>query len=270
MNKWYGFTQDLVFGEVMKNKEFCKYMIQATIPELDEVKIINIETQKEFKGTDIDEKGIRLDIFVKDDKGNLFDVEMQNTNEHNLGKRMRYYQSRIDTFALDSGSTYNNLKRSYIVFLCMFDYFNQGKASYSFHEYEDSNKNLRLDTASTKIIINGTAATAPQNSKLLSIIKLMQGNFDSSNKYIQYAEEKINQINNDPKKRRAIMEYETKLLEREQKGIQQGVMDTLNLSKEIKKLKLKGLTPEKIYSQIKNRNYSLSNQELKELIDLIN
>ena len=173
MNKWYGFTQDLVFGEVMKNKEFCKYMIQATIPELDEVKIINIETQKEFKGTDIDEKGIRLDIFVKDDKGNLFDVEMQNTNEHNLGKRMCYYQSRIDTFALDSGSTYNNLKRSYIVFLCMFDYFNQGKASYSFHEYEDSNKNLKLDTASTKIIINGTAATGTQNSKLLSIIKLM-------------------------------------------------------------------------------------------------
>lgn len=66
------------------------------------------------------------------------------------------------------------------------------------------------------------------------------------------------------------MEYETKLLEREQKGIQQGVMDTLNLSKEIKNLKLKGFTPEEIYSQIKNRNYSLSNQELKELIDLIN
>ncbi|QNQ83682.1 Rpn family recombination-promoting nuclease/putative transposase [Lactobacillus sp. PV037] len=271
--KWFGFSQDLVFGEVMKNKKFCKYVIQATIPTLYDFEIISIESQKEFKGTDAKEKGVRLDILVKNNDGDLFDIEMQNANEYNLGKRMRYYQSRMDTFALDSGSTYNELKKTYIIFLCMFDYFNQGKAIYTFHEYEDSNKGLQLDTASTKIIVNGAATYVENNSKLLSIIKLMQGKSDFSNKYIDYALEKIAQINNDPKKRRAIMEYETRLLEREQygeqKGIKQGAVDTLALSKKIKYLKSQGLTDEEIYHRYMG-NSSLSSEQLKELITLIN
>lgn len=31
---WFGFTEDKVFGIVMENKDFCKYLLEIIIPDL--------------------------------------------------------------------------------------------------------------------------------------------------------------------------------------------------------------------------------------------
>ena len=31
---WFGFTEDKVFGMVMENKDFCKYLLEIIIPDL--------------------------------------------------------------------------------------------------------------------------------------------------------------------------------------------------------------------------------------------
>lgn len=37
---WFGFTEDNVFGMVMENKEFCKYLLEIIIPDLKIKKLI--------------------------------------------------------------------------------------------------------------------------------------------------------------------------------------------------------------------------------------
>ncbi|WP_061204589.1 hypothetical protein [Lactobacillus crispatus] len=68
---------------------------------------------------------------------------------------MRYYASKMDQrYTLKKGSTYRNLKQSFVIFLCMFDPQGTHRIRNSYHLYEDSDKSDRLNDGLTKIIIN--------------------------------------------------------------------------------------------------------------------
>lgn len=45
----YGFIEDKVFGWVMANQEFCRFVIQKILPELDIVEVQNLSLQKELR-----------------------------------------------------------------------------------------------------------------------------------------------------------------------------------------------------------------------------
>lgn len=59
---------------------------------------------------DADAKSVRLDVYVSDDKGTVYDIEMQMTDTKELPKRTRYYQSMIDLQLIDRVEYYKNLK----------------------------------------------------------------------------------------------------------------------------------------------------------------
>lgn len=61
-----------------------------------------------------------------------FDVEMQITNKHNLPKRSRAYQSRMDLTLLKPGEDFNRLPTSYVIFICTFDPFSSSFWRYTF------------------------------------------------------------------------------------------------------------------------------------------
>ena len=54
---------------------------------------------------------------------------MQTTNKYNLVKRMRYYHSAIDVDSLLRGNPYDQLKKSYVIFICNFDLCGDGYTS---------------------------------------------------------------------------------------------------------------------------------------------
>ena len=74
----------------------CQYLIEKIL----NIKIADISYPDVEKTIDIrlDSKSVRLDVYVKDDTGRVFDIEMQCENEPNGGltKRTRYYQAMID------------------------------------------------------------------------------------------------------------------------------------------------------------------------------
>ena len=87
------FTDDFMFGAVMKHKEICIGVLERLL----HIKIDHIEypkLQKHLKPF-YTSKGVRLDVYVKD-SNRVFDVELQNRKFEALGKRTRYYQSMID------------------------------------------------------------------------------------------------------------------------------------------------------------------------------
>ncbi|MBU3850040.1 MAG: PD-(D/E)XK nuclease family transposase [Candidatus Treponema excrementipullorum] len=51
---------------------------------------------------------------------------MQTGHKHNLVKRMRYYHSAIDVDSLLRGNPYDQLKKSYVIFICNFDLCGNG------------------------------------------------------------------------------------------------------------------------------------------------
>ena len=235
--KWFGFTEDKVFGWVMENKEFCKYLLQIILPEIKIESIDWLEKQKELNDYHRKQKDVRLDILVKDEGQRLYDVEMQVANNHDIGSRMRYYLSKLDSeYSLGKGKTYNDLKEAYIIFLCPFDPEGDGLLKYSAHTYLGQNRAKRLNDRAHKVIINSKGSFKGVSPDLQGLARLMNDEPVKLNRHFDYAQNKIKEINRDPKKRSIIMEYETKMLERERdaeeagmkRGMQQGIKEGMS------------------------------------------
>lgn len=76
-------------------------------------------------------KGVRLDVYAKDEKQTRYNVEMQVERKPALGKRSRYYQSQMDMEMLLTGEDYTELPNTYVIFICDFDPFGDGLYRYS-------------------------------------------------------------------------------------------------------------------------------------------
>ena len=216
---WFGFTEDKVFGMVMENKDFCKYLLEIIIPDLKIRTIDWLDEQVEINNPErkSDAKEVRLDVLVTDHEGRVFNIEMQTTDQDDIGRRMRYYLSRLDLrYTLNKGKTYRNLKDAYIIFLCNFKPKKDDKFYESYHTYSDQDRSKQLQDGVTKIIINSQVSAEGQSEDLKALAKLMNNEPVRLNKHFDYAQRRIKEINEDPEMREKIMLYETRMLEREQ------------------------------------------------------
>lgn len=80
-----------------------------------------------------------------------------------------------------------------------------------------------LPTNAHKIIINSKGKLEGNSKNLQDLVKLMRGEkVVNGHKMIEFAQEEIKKINEDPKRKKIIVDYEMKMHEREQYGQQIG------------------------------------------------
>ncbi|WP_156398987.1 Rpn family recombination-promoting nuclease/putative transposase, partial [Lactobacillus pasteurii] len=177
--KRYPFTEDKIFGWVMENQEFCLYLLQIILPDLNIKEIVEFQKQDAMGNDDREAKDIRLDIKVVDDQGRIFDIEMQTTASVYLGRRIRYYQSMMDgDRILKAGEYYSQLPDTYIIFLCSEDPSSafsksDNRAVHFFKTIDTKDGSLELNDGSTKVIINSKGDFAGESDELKELAKLM-------------------------------------------------------------------------------------------------
>ena len=142
---------DFMFSVIMRDPKYVKPFLETIL----RIKIAKIEYPEVQKNIDIaaGAKGIRLDVYVEDEKHTVFNLEMQTTTARNLPKRMRYYQGMIDLNILEKGDDYNHLKKSYVIFVCTFDPFGLGRHIYTFENRCSEDIALTLNDGTVKIIL---------------------------------------------------------------------------------------------------------------------
>ena len=156
---------NFIFQKVMRNKRICK----QTIERLLDIDIKDISYPEEEKSIDIrlDSNSIRMDVYVNDDKGTVFNIEMQTSKDmEELVKRTRYYQALIDIDLLEKGQSYSALNDTYIIFICTFGVFTGNRHKYSFKNLCIEEQGLSLDDGTTKLFLS-TKGTADDISKPL-------------------------------------------------------------------------------------------------------
>ncbi len=222
---WYGFTEDQIFGEIMSDPEICKYILRIIAPEAKIKHIYPPNKQREVKDPGHrKQKDVRLDVLVEDEKHNLYDLEVQTSDKGDLGWRMRYYASKIDQrYTLPVGKTYRDLRKVTIIFICTFDPQKKGKVRYEYESFEKVDKSDQLNDGIKKIIINTKGKQDGIGPELAALVNLANNKQVHLNRIFDKIQKKIVDINNDPKRRDEIMDYETKLLEREQDGKEEGI-----------------------------------------------
>ena len=171
--KFLPFTDDRIFMNVMRSPKICRALLELILPneeigairlkksdnplidnsEIDEGadENLSVETQKTLK-LEADAHGVRFDAFVASSK--LWaDIEMQTDNDSKIDKRARYYHANMDLDFLEQGQSYENLKPSYVIFICTFDRFKRDEPVYFFRSW-DVEKGLPLDDLSYTIVLN--------------------------------------------------------------------------------------------------------------------
>ena len=224
---YFGLTNDIIFGWIMKSEENCLAIIRAILPELNITSIIHKEIQHDITPV-ASTRGVRFDAVVQDDQKRYYDIEMQVENTGDLGKRARYYQSQIDNETLMKGQTFHKLKGSFVIFLSTFDPFSYGLRRYQFHHYEDSIRDLRLDTHSHELFINSKGTKGEISNDLAGIIDVMNQKPNQANPLASKLMKEIAYYNQDSEKRRKMMDYEARLLDERSIGEEKGRQEERN------------------------------------------
>lgn len=259
--EYFGLTNDIIFGWIMKNDDNCLAIIRSILPELNITKIVRNDSQHDVTPI-TSARGVRFDVVVQDDQQRFYDVEMQVVNNGDLGKRTRYYQSQIDNETLIKGQSFRDLKESYVIFLCSFDPFGYGLRLYEFHQYEDEHKELLLDTQSHVIFVNSKGTKGEITSDLSAVIDVMNQHSNYDNPLATKLRQEIDYYNQDPRKRREIMDYLTKL-EDERRSVQKESAKTV-----IKLMSNKGVERSLIFEIAKGvSDGGLTDSQINQLID---
>ena len=199
---------------------------------------------------------------------------MQVENTGDLGKRTRYYQSQIDNETLKKGQTFHELKESFVIFLCAFDPYGYGLRRYQFHQYEDTIRNLRLDTHAHVLFINSKGTEGEVSNDLAGIIDVMNQKPNKTNPLASKLMKEIDYYNQDSEKRRELMDYATKLKDERLIGIKEGekigsVKATKTSARNmIVVLKMNHSETSYIYQFVKDVfKDSLTDEEIQQMID---
>ena len=220
------FTNDFIFALVMRDTDICKGIAELIIPdeEIGEVKIAASENSSPDEKNEKDEleialqayldfgkdmRGVRFDAYVKTaDK--WIDIEMQITNKHDLEKRSRYYQALMDTDCLEKGGIFKDLKNTYVVFICTFDYLGLGEPMYVVESYIRKN-DLHFNDGTSKILLN----------KLRSFYEYINDPTKVGSELIEGIDERVQKYNT-PEWRERLVTLEYMIAEAKEEGIAEG------------------------------------------------
>ena len=157
------------------------------------IQIESISLAQPEKTLDVDffAKGIRLDVFVKDRTDRSFDIEMQVIGKKHLPLRARYYQSVLDVSILRPGETYDSLKESFVIFLCLEDIFGKGLPIYTFQSICAEGRNLLLGDLTTKVFCNALKYDKMPAEKLRIFFKFLLENKPDETDFSKTLSEKV-------------------------------------------------------------------------------
>ncbi len=141
-----------VFSMVMREPKRIKPLLEYILDK--KIKHISmVEPEKTLKEK-FEAKGIRLDLYVEDMDGVVYDVEVQTTDQKNLPRRMRYYQGMLDIAFFPAGADYNIMRKSYVIFICNFDPYGEEQYIYTFQNRCDQKPELLFGDDAVKVVVN--------------------------------------------------------------------------------------------------------------------
>lgn len=230
------FSDDFMFGKVLTtNKELCKELLELILGEKIN-RIEFVEEQRTLKQT-YPSKGIRLDVYVKDDKNVAYDVEMQTTYSSDLPKRIRFYQGMIDLDLIESGDEYSNLKRSYIIFICLSDPFKKGLPVYVFTKTCKQDRSIELNDEATTVVINVSGSRKGLSPNMAAFLDFVQ-NQKVSDDFTQRLSDEVSNVRSCKKWSVEYMHVSAMLADARRDGIEQGVKQGVkqSIAKNVRRL----------------------------------
>ena len=119
---------DDLFMQVVLEEQACTEYILQTILDKSSLKLKEQRLQKRLPN--LHGRALVLDCLCTDDKGLLYNIEVQNSSAGAIPKRARYHAALMDTHTLKKGEKFSKLPESYVIFITDKDILGEGEQLY--------------------------------------------------------------------------------------------------------------------------------------------
>ena len=96
-------------------------------------------------------------------------VEPEKTMK-DLPRRMRYYQGMLDIAFFPAGADYNQMRKSFVIFICNFDPYGEERYIYSFQNRCDQNSEILFGDDAIKVVVNTKGKKGDISPELKEVI----------------------------------------------------------------------------------------------------
>ena len=175
---------DTFISVVFRDKGACLHLVRQLMqnPTLD---IIAFRTQDDIPM--LISKSPRLDITAEDDKGTIYEIEIQRVKECAPARRVRYYSSVMDSELLRKGVTYDKLPELYLFYLSEEDIWHNGQTVYKVQQSLNlGHKLIPYDNGLHTIYVNAEVDDGTNIAKLMQYLKTAKAGDDSQGELSRY------------------------------------------------------------------------------------
>ena len=155
---------DHVMKDVFSDKKPTQLVLNILMQRTDLI-VESVRTNYELKN--YNRREVFLDILAKDNKGKIYNIEIQNDPRGASAKRGRYHSSNIDTHILDKGKDFQDLPETYVIFITKYDVMKAGLPIYYVDRVYTNLKHTPYNDAAHIWYVNGTYQADDDIGKLM-------------------------------------------------------------------------------------------------------
>ncbi|MDJ1122721.1 PD-(D/E)XK nuclease family transposase [Olsenella sp. YH-ols2217] len=153
-------------------------------------------------------RGVRLDTRLRLTSGTVYDVELQRTDDGDLSERTTLYSARIVVSLLHEGQKFYELPGVNVVWICTFDPFKLGRASYTFRQRCDEEPELVLSEQYTTRFLCANNAERADSEALRDLLAYIASD-RAEGELSRIIEEEVVRVRDDVRWREDHMSWES-------------------------------------------------------------
>lgn len=160
----------------------------------------------------------------------LFFRVMQDEKQIYLPKRSRYYQSAMDLDVLKRGDDVSQLKKNCVIFICTFSLFDGRLHRYTFRNQSQERAGLFLEDGTEKIFLSTKGTENDISEHLLDFLDFLENSETDKRPrtaLVEKLQQKVMQVKNSQDEEARYMMTELKMLDRYNRGLEQGMTSGL-------------------------------------------
>lgn len=169
---------DVFFEEYIKDIGACEELIQTVLnnPRI-HIKQDTLNPQKSIHI--VGKRSVRVDVYVEGKDSEIYNIEIQRSDNCNHIKRVRYNASALTVSGSEPGDNFDDVRNVIVIYISEFDIFGLGKTVY--HTY------TTIDETST--VVNDGFMTVyvntenPDGSKISNLMQLFKKKDFSDNEF---------------------------------------------------------------------------------------
>lgn len=167
----YSLTSHKIYGETAS-----RYILECILQR--KIRHLTVVPQKVWYGEKPEGRGVRLDVYLDEEDGEIFDLEPD--NNHGAGdvatlpRRVRFYHAKIDAGNLTAGDDYSTLRNVIVIFIATYDPFGIGRMVYTIKNGCVEEPNLPYEDGARTIFLYTKGTEGKPSEKLRQLARYME------------------------------------------------------------------------------------------------